>query len=126
MALSTSKPKATPSNSEQSKSSFGSRSTKHRALRKVKSTFPKSPRARAEIVEKLVQSPTCRKRLESKGLVISPDAKRQLELAASLESFLVSHMQEVTPRGKGTVAKDKKHAHDVINVSSRELYVLLR
>ena len=105
-------PSADPTLASSSSTQFGSRWTKYRAVKKARSCLPKSPRKRAEIVEKLAESPASRKRLEDKGFLMPKDLKRKLELGTSVVKSLKTHISEIKPKGNSN--KWKFHAYKVL------------
>ncbi|KAG1651822.1 Zinc finger protein 26 [Nymphon striatum] len=57
---------------------------------KYKSTLPKTPTKRAEVVKKLIQSPTISKILTKEGLIVSPECKRELEIADDMVRLILT------------------------------------
>lgn len=89
---------------------YTSRWSKHRAVKKARKSFPKSPRKKAEIIENLASSPATKKILERKGALLSLHAKRQLQIGTSLIEKLKKSLKDT--RTSGSSVASKKHAHD--------------
>jgi hypothetical protein len=96
-------------------SSFTSRFSRYRQVNKTKSTLPKTPSKRAEVVKKLIQSPTTSKILMKEGLILTPECKRKLQLAddviASLQENIVDAKQTNSSKS------DKKHAYNILTAT---------
>ena len=96
-------------------SSFISRFAKCRQVKKTKSTLPKTPTKRAEVVKKLIQSPSTSKILTEEGLILTPQCKRKLEVADDVISSLQENIAEA--KQSNTSKSDKKHAYDILRAT---------
>ena len=68
------------------------------AVKKVKVNLPATPRRRAAVIDKLLQSPSCCKILEAKGAIITPKARKQLKMGDIFVSSLSECLTEKNPQ----------------------------
>ncbi|XP_077869847.1 uncharacterized protein LOC144362389 [Saccoglossus kowalevskii] len=100
----------TPKNMKKRTSPFSSRTTEFRAVKKVKSSLPKTPSRRSRVIEKLVQSPNTRKILEEEGLLLNKSACRQLKLGLAVMNSVKGKVEEIRASSKGTIQTEKRNA----------------
>ncbi|KAJ8300504.1 LOW QUALITY PROTEIN: hypothetical protein KUTeg_022023 [Tegillarca granosa] len=89
-------------------SSFSSRSTKCRQVKKTKSTLPKTPTKRAEVVKSLIRSPTTCEILSKEGVIVTPECKRKLDVADQLISSLKENVNDVKQSNSSQSEKKSK------------------
>ena len=77
---------------------FKSPSQKSRVVKKVKSSLPKTPEKRAEIIETISKSPRCRDILQKKG-IIQKNVARRLQMANKVVETVSSDLELLKPKG---------------------------
>ncbi|KAL3874179.1 hypothetical protein ACJMK2_037226, partial [Sinanodonta woodiana] len=95
--------------------SFSSRYARFRQVKKTKSTLPRTPQKRAEIVKKLIQSPTTSKILTKEGIIVTPKCKKKLQMAEDVIASLQESIHEV--KQPNSSKSEKKHAYNILKTT---------
>ena len=85
----------TPRNSSPSSATFPNRMAKARACQKVSSVLPKTPEKKAEVLERIAQSPRPREVLQMKGIMNNQEEQRELITLRALASDIAEGVNEV-------------------------------
>ena len=85
---------------EPSTSGFTTPSQKCRSVKKVKASMPKTPEKRAEIIEKLSESPSCRHLLKRRKLLIEAS---KVKVADDVMDKLAENLALIKPKGGMTI-----------------------
>lgn len=80
-------------------SPFSSPTTEKRAVKRTKTAMPKTPEKRARIVEKLVESPTCKSLLQQKGVIITKKAREEAQKNEKIVTTLKENLESLKPKG---------------------------
>ena len=91
---------------------FSSPSQKSRHLNKIKKVMPKTPEKRADLLVSLTKSPTCRKILERKGVLINQVMRGQVRIGSALLTGIGEVVNDLKPTG--TLAANHKKAYDTL------------
>lgn len=77
-----------------------SRATMYRHLKKIKQILPNTPKRRAAVIGKLIESPSTSKVLAEKKVIVSPECKRKLEITNEVIQSVTDSVTEVKTRQK--------------------------
>ncbi|XP_052789351.1 uncharacterized protein LOC128223902 [Mya arenaria] len=105
--------------SRQNKSNL-SRATIYRRAQMVKGILPRTPKKKAAILKKLIESPSTSKVLSDQGVTMTPACKKKLEVADAIVNSLKESISEVNIGVRKD--REKKHAYDVIRESVLRKY----
>lgn len=78
---------------------FASSSSEIRAVRKARGTLPETPRRKARVLQKLINSPATGKILQEKGVTLSKKTRRSLEMGEEVIHSLKEQIDSVKPVG---------------------------
>ena len=96
---------------KQKSSSFSSKWSKNRTIKKVKNSLPNSPRKKAEVLEKLLDSPRTSKVLEQRGAnLLTKQQRKRLQMSTDLASAIKQNLTET----KGPDKAEKRHGHLIL------------
>ncbi|KAL3880422.1 hypothetical protein ACJMK2_032660 [Sinanodonta woodiana] len=95
--------------------SFSSRYARFRQVKKTKLTLPRTPQKRAEVVKKLIQSPTTSKILTKEGIIVTPECKKKLKMAEDVIASLQESIHEV--KQPNSSKSEKKHAYNILKAT---------
>jgi len=86
------------------------KATLYRQLKKVKEVLPNTPKRKAVIISKLIESPSTAKFLNRNKMIMTPDCRKKLELTDTVIQSVSESISEVKTRKGGA----KKHAYNII------------
>ena len=106
---------------EKNNSPFQTSSAERRAISRARKTLPKSPRRKARILEKLVESPSSRKSLEKKGVLPTAETQTSLKISEGIIRSLVQQLNEVKPTGGASTSRRTAYGilKNIINKSGK-------
>lgn len=93
-------------------SPFSSRWSEYRAVRKARNQLPSTPRKKAVVLEKLMDSPKTRDILEKKGAMLSPAARKKLKVADVLMESVGLALEDT--KAKPGSCKAQKACHKAL------------
>ena len=88
-------PSATPIYSSPSSAAFPNRMAKARAFQKVSNVLPETPEKKAEVVERIAQSPRTKEILQLKRIIHTTEEQRELTTLRALAADIAEGMNEV-------------------------------
>ena len=88
-------PSATLIYSSLSSAAFPNRMAKARAFQKVSNVLPETPEKKAEVVERIAQSPRTKEILQLKRIIHTPEEQRELTTLRALAADIAEGMNEV-------------------------------
>ena len=97
---------------DETRSPFSTRWSERRASKKVQKALPQTPKKRAHLVQKLIDSPHTTKLLTQKGCIMSKQLAKRLKLGEVVLQSL--HLQVQQTKSKGTRHHDKLMAHKLL------------
>ncbi|KAH3725882.1 hypothetical protein DPMN_051735 [Dreissena polymorpha] len=86
------------------------KATLYRQLKRVKKVLSNTPKRKAVIISKLIESPSTSKILNMNKMIMTPDCRKKLELADSVIQSVSESISEVKTRKGGA----KKQAYNII------------
>lgn len=86
------------------------KATLYRQLKKVKEVLPSTPRSKAAILSKLIESPSTSKVFKKSEMIMTPDCRKKLEMTDTVLQSVSESISEVKTRKLG----EKKHAYNII------------
>ena len=86
-------------NKDHQNKSSQSRATQYRLLQKVKINLPDTPQSKSMIIERLIESPSCRKVLEKKGVVQTKEAQANHELGQEIVNTVKDVVSKLKTKG---------------------------
>ncbi|KAK3089976.1 hypothetical protein FSP39_008135 [Pinctada imbricata] len=92
---------------------FRSRSTEWRSTQKAKKALPNTPRRKAKVIENLMNIPDVKKNLESKGVINSEKARKQLKMGMTALNNIKSKLKELKIK-RGTAEKERQNTYKKI------------
>ncbi|XP_078676418.1 uncharacterized protein LOC144913551 [Branchiostoma floridae x Branchiostoma belcheri] len=105
------KPRSMPAEDD-SDNPFRTRASESRAVKRAKQALPQTPKRKAKVLQQLVKSPTQKKFLEKKGVLLTPEARKSLEVGQGFGESLKEQLCAV--KSKGTASPSKRRAYDVL------------
>lgn len=96
----------------QNETPFTSPSSQYRAVQKVKTTLPKTPKKRAAVIETLTKSPSCKSILEDHGVIVTKVSRNCAQVGKNLLNT-IQKMAIETKQKKG-ISKAHRYARKTL------------
>jgi hypothetical protein len=80
----------------------------YRHMKKVKDILPQTPKNKAVILKKLIESPSTSKVLSGQGLTLTPACKKKLQVADDMVESVKEGISEVKSSGRKDIEKIQK------------------
>ncbi|CAH1233108.1 Hypp590 [Branchiostoma lanceolatum] len=101
-----------PPDEDFSDNPFSSPSSEHRAMKRAREALPETPKRKAKVLERLVKSPTQNKILEKKGVLMTKESRKNLQMGQEIADSLTEQLHAI--KYTGGASPSKRNAYGIL------------